>query len=290
MTSVRKWGVFLMAFAFAAFSLPALAHYVTLEMAAGAPGQLTAKITNKTSGGNYTINSIKLPFGTNVGGVASVAVTAYTGTGSTSGVTVTPTIGATPGYISVPNVSLANNKSITLTLSGVTTSSPSCASTSTKWTVKAYENSNYNGFLYLLPSTGNVLTVNVNGSCTLTYLAGAGGTISGTTPQIVAYGGAGTQVTAVPNAGYNFGSWSDSVATAARTDTNVTANKSLTASFVQIIYAINGSTSAGGTVTCAPASVTYGQSSLCSVVVNPGYTLTGFSANCGAPRPRLHAR
>ncbi len=246
MTSVRKWGVFLMAFAFAAFSLPALAHYVTLEMAAGAPGQLTAKITNKTSGGNYTINSIKLPFGTNVGGVASVAVTAYTGTGSTSGVTVTPTIGATPGYISVPNVSLANNKSITLTLSGVTTSSPSCASTSTKWTVKAYENSNYSGFLYLLPSTGNVLTVNVNGSCTLTYLAGAGGTISGTTPQIVAYGGAGTQVTAVPNAGYNFGSWSDSVATAARTDTNVTANKSVTASFVQIIYAINGSTSAGG--------------------------------------------
>ena len=204
MTSVRKWGVFLMAFAFAAFSLPALAHYVTLEMAAGAPGQLTAKITNKTSGGNYTINSIKLPFGTNVGGVASVAVTAYTGTGSTSGVTVTPTIGATPGYISVPNVSLANNKSITLTLSGVTTSSPSCASTSTKWTVKAYENSNYSGFLYLLPSTGNVLTVNVNARVLHHHLRRRGpvARISGTTPQTWRTVAAGTTRYGVPNAGY----------------------------------------------------------------------------------------
>ena len=66
---------------------------------------------------------------------------------------------------------------------------------------------------------------------TLTYTAGAGGTISGTTPQAVAYGGNGTEVTAVPNAGYHFVSWSDGVTTASRTDTNVIADITVTANF-----------------------------------------------------------
>ena len=39
---------------------------------------------------------------------------------------------------------------------------------------------------------------------TLTYTAGAGGTISGTTPQTVNYGADGTIVTAVPDPGYHF--------------------------------------------------------------------------------------
>jgi hypothetical protein len=69
---------------------------------------------------------------------------------------------------------------------------------------------------------------------TLTYTAGAGGTISGTTPQTVAYGGSGTEVTAVPDAGYAFASWSDGVLTASRTDANVTANISVTASFAAL--------------------------------------------------------
>ena len=39
-------------------------------------------------------------------------------------------------------------------------------------------------------------------SYTLTYSAGANGSISGTTPQTVQYGGSGTAVTAVPDSGY----------------------------------------------------------------------------------------
>src|SRR6185436_16454921 len=70
---------------------------------------------------------------------------------------------------------------------------------------------------------------------TLTYTAGANGTISGTTPQTVNHGGSGTPVTAVPDAGYHFVSWSDGVLTATRTDTNVQADVSVTATF-----AING--------------------------------------------------
>ncbi len=67
------------------------------------------------------------------------------------------------------------------------------------------------------------------------------------------------------------------------TVSNVQSTQTVTASFAQIPYAINGSTAAGGTVTCAPSSVTYGQSSVCSVTVNNNFTFTGFSANCGAP-------
>src|SRR5450830_349653 len=72
---------------------------------------------------------------------------------------------------------------------------------------------------------------------TLTYTAGANGTITGTSPQTVGYGASGTLVTAVPNAGYHFLSWSDGILTAARTDTNVTANKTVTATFTTVIDA-----------------------------------------------------
>ncbi len=49
---------------------------------------------------------------------------------------------------------------------------------------------------------------------TLTYTAGANGSILGTTPQTVDYGALGTAVTAVPATGYHFVSWSDGVMTA----------------------------------------------------------------------------
>ena len=49
---------------------------------------------------------------------------------------------------------------------------------------------------------------------TLTYTAGANGTITGTSPQTVNHGASGTPVTAVPDAGYHFVSWSDGGPTA----------------------------------------------------------------------------
>ena len=66
---------------------------------------------------------------------------------------------------------------------------------------------------------------------TLTYTAGANGSIVGTTPQTVNHGADGTLVTATPAVGYHFLSWSDGYPTAARTDLNVTANNSVTANF-----------------------------------------------------------
>ena len=68
---------------------------------------------------------------------------------------------------------------------------------------------------------------------TLTYIAGTGGTITGTTPKKVNKGASGTAVTATPNTGYTFEKWSDGKTTASRTDTNVQANATYTAVFQQ---------------------------------------------------------
>jgi len=66
---------------------------------------------------------------------------------------------------------------------------------------------------------------------TLTYNPGSHGSISGDTLQEVAYGSDGTAVTAVPDAGYQFVIWSDGETNATRTDTNVTADITVTASW-----------------------------------------------------------
>ena len=68
-------------------------------------------------------------------------------------------------------------------------------------------------------------------SYTLTYASAGNGTISGITSQTVSSGGSGSQVTAVAGNGYHFVSWSDGLLSAARIDTNVTANISVMATF-----------------------------------------------------------
>ena len=67
---------------------------------------------------------------------------------------------------------------------------------------------------------------------TLTYTAGANGSITGTLSQTVNSGASGTPVTAVANSGYRFSKWSDDSTSATRTDSNVQANLSFTATFV----------------------------------------------------------
>ena len=65
----------------------------------------------------------------------------------------------------------------------------------------------------------------------LTYAASAGGNITGETSQTVTSGASGTTVTAVADDGFTFSQWSDGVTTASRTDTNVSADLSVTAEF-----------------------------------------------------------
>ena len=69
-------------------------------------------------------------------------------------------------------------------------------------------------------------------SYTLSYAAGANGSLIGTTSQTINYGADATAVTAVPSEGYIFASWSDSSTENPRTDTSISADLSVTASFI----------------------------------------------------------
>jgi uncharacterized cupredoxin-like copper-binding protein len=114
---------------------------------------------------------------------------------------------------------------------------------------------------------------------TLTYTAGTGGTISGTSPQTVAYGGSGTAVMAVPDTGYRFTGWSDGVTTATRTDTNVTADRSVTAIFAPLTHTLTYTAGTGGTISgTSPQTVAFGESGTAvTAVASSGYRFTGWS-------------
>lgn len=84
------------------------------------------------------------------------------------------------------------------------------------------------------PQPGTFLTVYPENMFTVTFVAGANGTLIGETSQRVVAGGATTAVYANPNTGYQFTEWSDSTTTNPKTVTNVTADMTLTASFVTV--------------------------------------------------------
>jgi hypothetical protein len=91
--------------------------------------------------------------------------------------------------------------------------------------------SNVSGRAGWLDNVSDVRVTPVVTLYTLTYIAGANGSISGASPQTVASGGSGTAVTAVANTGYHFVNWSDSSTQNPRRDTSVSGNISVTANF-----------------------------------------------------------
>ena len=119
-------------------------------------------------------------------------------------------------------------------------------------------------------------------SYTLTYTAGSNGTITGISPQTVNHGSDGSQVTAVPDSGYHFTSWSDGVLTASRTDTNVTGNISVTASFeadAPSTYTLTYTAGEGGSITgTSPQTVNAGEDgSQVTAVPDTGRHFTSWS-------------
>lgn len=101
----------------------------------------------------------------------------------------------------------------------------------------------YDGEFYLYDKTVHYYspTSDVAEEFTLTYQAGNHGKVVGETTQVVARGGSGSEVEAVPDDGYHFDEWSDGVQTAKRTDSNVTRNINVTAFFAANTYTIQAS-------------------------------------------------
>jgi uncharacterized repeat protein (TIGR02543 family) len=100
---------------------------------------------------------------------------------------------------------------------------------------------------------------------TLTYHATANGAIEGTSPQTVNHGSDGTEVKAIPATGYHFVKWSDDVTTATRTDTSVTGDITVTATFALNEYTLTYT--AGETLDLAGliATLTYNDGSAVDV-------------------------
>ena len=114
---------------------------------------------------------------------------------------------------------------------------------------------------------------------TLTYTAGAGGTITGASIQGVPTGEDGTEVTAVPNAGCSFVRWSDGVMTATRKDTNITSDLSVTAEFSRGSFTLSYVAGEGGTIEgITEQSVLAGDSGTAvTAVPNEGYAFMRWS-------------
>ncbi|MHC4497145.1 MAG: InlB B-repeat-containing protein, partial [Planctomycetota bacterium] len=110
------------------------------------------------------------------------------------------------------------------------------------------------GTSYTLADIHTTHTVSVTfdiNTYTLTYNAGAHGSISGASPQTVNHGADGNAVTAVPDTGYHFVNWSDGSTDNPRTDTNVTADIAVTANFEINTYTLTYSAGAHGSISGA---------------------------------------
>lgn len=96
----------------------------------------------------------------------------------------------------------------------------------------------------------------------LNFVAGAGGSITGTTPQTINHAANATTVTAVPNAGYQFVNWTDSIGTVVSTVadltlTNVTVANNYTANFINVFSVTLDRCVTGPTTVAAGATPTY---------------------------------
>jgi len=92
-------------------------------------------------------------------------------------------------------------------------------------------------------------TVTILQDYNVTFTAGPGGSITGTTPQIVTQGGDCIEVSADADNCYEFVDWSDGSTANPRTVTNVTSDLNLTANFAQINYTVTFSAGEGGSLT-----------------------------------------
>ncbi len=159
-----------------------------------------------------------------IGPITAIDPTGYILTMSISGSGTTSPSGGMYNYDYEETISLS--------------ASPSTGFEFTNWSATAgtFGDANEAETTFTMPAQNVIVTANFEAEeYTLTYTAGTGGTIDGTSPQTVIHGEDGTEVTAVPDEGYEFVDWSDAVSTPSRTDTNVTGDITVTANFEELL-------------------------------------------------------
>ena len=108
---------------------------------------------------------------------------------------------------------------------------------------------------------------------TLSYAAGAGGALKGESTQTVAHGSSGTAVTGVPDEGYSFVEWSDASTLNPRTDSNVTNDWDVTASFGLNSYPVTATSGTGGSIDPPNHPVKHGATATFLVTPNVGHSI-----------------
>jgi hypothetical protein len=128
-------------------------------------------------------------------------------------------------------------------------------------------------------TAGVTVSAVVSDTWTLHYTAGTGGSIAGSSTQVVVNASDGTTVTATPGVGYHFVSWSDGVLTAARRDTNVTTDKSVSAAFAIDTFTLHYTAGAHGSIVgSATQVVDYGgNGSVVTATPATGYHFVSWS-------------
>ena len=153
----------------------------------------------------------------------------------------------------------------------------------------------YNGYTgaekYLIANAANNPN-NIVFPYILTYNSESHGSLMGDTLQTANYGANGTAVTAIPNQGYHFVSWSDGNTNNPRTDANVTADITATASFAINTYTLTYSAGNNGTISgSSPQTVDYGSNGTAvTAIPNQGYHFVSWSdGNTNNPRTDVNA-
>ncbi len=263
---------------------------------------VTASVVNP-AGGSVTPPSRTVDYN------ATATFTVTTNTGYTASVSEGTLVGST---WTIPNVTSTHTATVAFTINtytltytagangSISGSSPQTVNHGASGTaVTAVPATGYHFVQWSDASTANPRTdTNVTASITvtasfsintytLTYNAGANGSISGSSPQTVDHGASGTAVTAVPATNYHFVQWSDASTANPRTDTNVTANITVTASFAINTYTLTYNAGANGSISGAsPQTVNHGASGTAvTAVPATGYHFVQWSdASTANPR------
>jgi len=120
----------------------------------------------------------------------------------------------------------------------------------------------------------------IDRSYTLTYTAGANGSIAGTSPQTVDYFEDGNAVSAVNDVNYHFVSWSDGSTANPRQDVNVTADVNVVANFATTLSRSLRVWAVGNGYISIPGAGTFwydnNTDANIAAVANPGYAFMGW--------------
>ena len=115
---------------------------------------------------------------------------------------------------------------------------------------------------------------------TLTYTAGANGSVTGTLSQTVDYGEDGNAVSAVNDVNYHFVSWSDGSTANPRQDVNVTADVNVVANFATTLSRSLRIWAVGNGYISIPGAGTFwydnNTDANIAAVANPGYAFMGW--------------